>query len=235
MAMKKKTKKPMIKVSQAIRFPKANELRFSRWLRSVLNTFWKSTNAVLLDLLSKPRVLKIPKVYDNIVDVFLTKISYDILNKVAEDSLKKTLDNFDKKIPSTSMVDRLVSFETGTREKLRDTLEAEWDKRKQQLDDFRASALFNSENKDKLFEAKYTKPKYKFTDTWSRTEINNLNRDLTLAEAQSIGVTQCKWQTSGDERVRDSHRKLEGKVFDIKNLPKEYNDYNCRCVLIPLV
>jgi SPP1 gp7 family putative phage head morphogenesis protein len=59
------------------------------------------------------------------------------------------------------------------------------------------------------------------------------------------GVRRYRWSTSNDERVRDSHKHLNGRVFGYdqppitdrstgaKNNPGE--DFNCRCVDIPLL
>lgn len=58
---------------------------------------------------------------------------------------------------------------------------------------------------------------------------------------QRMGLEKFIWDTSGDERVRDTHRKLDGKVFEYaapptvgkrEVLPGE--DYRCRCVAIPV-
>lgn len=64
---------------------------------------------------------------------------------------------------------------------------------------------------------------------------------MTAERHQSIGIDKFQWDTSGDERVRDSHRELDGKIFSYdapptvggrKVLPGE--DYRCRCVAIPV-
>lgn len=64
---------------------------------------------------------------------------------------------------------------------------------------------------------------------------------MTAERHQSIGLERFQWDTSGDERVRDSHRKLDGEIFSYddpptvggrKVLPGE--DYRCRCVAIPV-
>lgn len=58
---------------------------------------------------------------------------------------------------------------------------------------------------------------------------------------QRMGLEKFKWDTSGDERVRDTHRALDGQVFAYAEpptvgsrvvLPGE--DYRCRCVAIPV-
>lgn len=64
---------------------------------------------------------------------------------------------------------------------------------------------------------------------------------MTAERHQNIGIERFQWDTSGDERVRDSHRELDGEVFSYddpptvggrKVLPGE--DYRCRCVAIPV-
>ena len=60
------------------------------------------------------------------------------------------------------------------------------------------------------------------------------NKAVTITQYESAGVTKVKWVTSHDVRVRESHKALDGKVFDINNLPEELHDYNCRCGLVPV-
>lgn len=64
---------------------------------------------------------------------------------------------------------------------------------------------------------------------------------MTAERHQNMGLKRFEWDTSGDERVRDSHRELDGEVFSYDNpptvggrkvLPGE--DYRCRCVAIPV-
>ena len=62
---------------------------------------------------------------------------------------------------------------------------------------------------------------------------------------EDAGVNQYMWSTSKDQRVRDAHRHLQGKIFRFdqppvtdpatgaRNNPGE--DYNCRCVAIPVL
>ncbi|MGE7132646.1 minor capsid protein [Lysinibacillus xylanilyticus] len=64
---------------------------------------------------------------------------------------------------------------------------------------------------------------------------------MTAERHQQIGIDKFKWLTSHDERVRDSHKLLNGEVFSYDDpptvngrevLPGE--DYRCRCVAIPV-
>ena len=64
---------------------------------------------------------------------------------------------------------------------------------------------------------------------------------MTAERHKNIGIEKFTWDTSGDERVRDTHRALDGKVFAYDDpptvggrqvLPGE--DYRCRCISQPV-
>lgn len=78
----------------------------------------------------------------------------------------------------------------------------------------------------------------------ARDQVLKANSALTQTRMTAVGVTQYKWSTSRDERVRPMHRELEGTiqswsdppVTDPKgnrNHPGE--DYQCRCVAVPFL
>lgn len=69
---------------------------------------------------------------------------------------------------------------------------------------------------------------------FARDQMQRFNKACTLATFKSAAVTKVKWMTCGDVRVRPSHKALNGKVFDVNDLPEEIDDYNCRCGLIPV-
>ena len=69
---------------------------------------------------------------------------------------------------------------------------------------------------------------------FARDQMARFNKAVTITQYESAGVTKVKWVTSHDVRVRESHKALDGKVFDINNLPEELHDYNCRCGLVPV-
>lgn len=64
--------------------------------------------------------------------------------------------------------------------------------------------------------------------------------DYSLVRARTAGITKYIWSTSHDERVRESHRELDGKVIRLDDPPvvdkrtgrKAHagEDYSCRCV-----
>lgn len=81
---------------------------------------------------------------------------------------------------------------------------------------------------------------------FARDQMQRFNKACTLSTFQKAGVTKVKWVTCGDGRVRNksytdrrgvfhrAHTELNGKVFDVNNLPVEIDDYNCRCGLVPV-
>lgn len=69
---------------------------------------------------------------------------------------------------------------------------------------------------------------------FARDQLARLNKSTTISTLISAGVTKVRWLTSNDGRVRESHKELNRKVFDIHNLPDEIDDYNCRCTLVPV-
>lgn len=75
----------------------------------------------------------------------------------------------------------------------------------------------------------------------ARDQIAKLNSDLNRIRHQQAGITEYVWRTSADERVRERHRKLEGKVYKYgeptgaeEGLPPG-QPINCRCVAQAIV
>lgn len=90
----------------------------------------------------------------------------------------------------------------------------------------------------------------------ARDQSSKLNGSLTKLRQQESGITTYRWQTSGDERVRQTHRVLDGKVcrWDDPTVYLDEStgkwekrskiggtnvhtsvDVNCRCVPIPII
>lgn len=75
----------------------------------------------------------------------------------------------------------------------------------------------------------------------ARDQIAKFNSDLNRIRHQQAGVTEYRWRTSADERVRDLHRKLEGKVYKYgeptgaeQGLPPG-QPIQCRCIAQAIV
>lgn len=77
----------------------------------------------------------------------------------------------------------------------------------------------------------------------ARTETARANTALNLARATSVGSELYVWRTSGDSDVRESHRKMNGKVFRWDDPPTLSDGMvghpgtfpNCRCYAEPVL
>lgn len=79
----------------------------------------------------------------------------------------------------------------------------------------------------------------------ARDQVLKLNADVTEAQHVAAGITEYVWSTSSDERVRKSHRDLDGQRFkyseppivDVRTGRRENpgRDFQCRCVAVPVL
>lgn len=85
----------------------------------------------------------------------------------------------------------------------------------------------------------------------ARDQIGTLNSQITKLQQQDAGCNRYRWSTSGDSRVRDSHKSLDGQIFSWDEPPEMWymtkkgikktgrrchpgEDYACRCCAIPV-
>lgn len=67
----------------------------------------------------------------------------------------------------------------------------------------------------------------------ARTETSKFNAELNKIRQQQAGVTEYIYMTSHDERVRDLHRRHDGKTFKWDTPPADGHPGtapNCRCI-----
>ena len=78
----------------------------------------------------------------------------------------------------------------------------------------------------------------------ARDQVLKLNAQVNQHRQRAVGVTHYRWRTSRDERVRDSHRVLDGQIISWDAPPqvsedgrREHagNDFQCRCVSEPII
>lgn len=73
----------------------------------------------------------------------------------------------------------------------------------------------------------------------ARDQTNKLIGQFTEKRQLSAGVEEYQWSTSGDERVRPTHRDNEGLIFRWDQPPSATghpgHDIQCRCVAIPII
>jgi len=72
----------------------------------------------------------------------------------------------------------------------------------------------------------------------ARTEISQLNAQITKQREKELGIEQFIWRTAGDERVRDQHEEWNGRKFAWDDPPDGVvpgEPVNCRCSASPAV
>lgn len=72
----------------------------------------------------------------------------------------------------------------------------------------------------------------------ARDQTSKAQGELSKIRQEALGISRYVWSTSGDERVRASHRALDGQVFSWDNPPPEGHPGEpiaCRCVATPLI
>lgn len=89
------------------------------------------------------------------------------------------------------------------------------------------------------FQISYNKAKF-----LARQETSLLMSKYREERYKSCGVQKYMWSTSGDSRVRPYHKRLNGKIFtwddppvvdDMGNKKHPGQDYQCRCIAIPII
>ena len=72
----------------------------------------------------------------------------------------------------------------------------------------------------------------------ARDQTLKLNGAITKARQTSAGVNSYTWNTSHDDRVRESHAALDGQIISWDAPPEAGHpgeDFQCRCVPIPVI
>ena len=71
----------------------------------------------------------------------------------------------------------------------------------------------------------------------TRDQSNKLTGRLSQLRQQAAGITHYFWQTSEDDRVRETHEEKNGILFAWESPPQDTghpgHDIQCRCVAIP--
>lgn len=71
-----------------------------------------------------------------------------------------------------------------------------------------------------------------------RDQVGKLNGRLSEYQQRKLGIEEYIWVTAGDERVRPSHRALNGKKFRWDDPPPEGHPgypIQCRCIADPVI
>lgn len=69
-------------------------------------------------------------------------------------------------------------------------------------------------------------------------QVGKLNGQLAQYRQEFAGISEYRWETAGDERVRPAHRLRQGKIFKWSNPPPDGHPgypIRCRCVANPVI
>ena len=108
---------------------------------------------------------------------------------------------------------------------------------KNAFDGYRASSFVKEIEHD--FQMSHAKAKF-----LARQETSLLMSQFREERYKSVGVKRYRWSTSGDQRVRPFHDRLNNQIFSWDNPPivDKYGhrahpgqDFGCRCIAIPII
>lgn len=108
---------------------------------------------------------------------------------------------------------------------------------KNALDGYRSSSFIKELEHD--FQMSHSKAKF-----LARQETALLMSQFREERYKSAGVRRYRWSTSGDQRVRPYHKRLNGQIFSWDNPPivdayghraHPGQDFGCRCIAIPII
>lgn len=76
----------------------------------------------------------------------------------------------------------------------------------------------------------------------ARNETSNINSSINKRRQELLEIKEFKWVTAHDERVRTSHARINGNIYNWDDLPivdgvKTFpgQPINCRCIAIPVI
>lgn len=179
------------------------------------------------------------------------------VNQIIDDSdIKKTYESSIQKMSND--IDKSIGIKVSITDKQREIIAKEWSDNldlyikkftQENISQLREDVQKNvergqrAENLVKSIQSRYnvTKSKAQFL---ARQETSLLMSKMRKTRYKDAGLQKYKWSTSHDERVRDMHRELDGKIYFWDSPPIVNNkgerahpgeDFNCRCNAIPII
>lgn len=247
-----------------IQYPNSPERDYYRVLRAVVRELRKYTNQLLPGI--KP-ALKQDADSDDMVQQILELLTEGAVIAAALNEVRRLIGNVDNIVRyniNLSFKSCLAVDVFMHNSALFDKVTGEWYASQSQLinsivstyTDKLGGIVSNAVQRGSLYKDVVADVKhlYDVTDNRAkfiaRNEVGNLNAIITKTRQQEAGVECYEWSTSRDERVRESHRAMDGNLYYwLRSTPGEINgrkvypapalhpgmDYNCRCVAIPII
>jgi SPP1 gp7 family putative phage head morphogenesis protein len=73
----------------------------------------------------------------------------------------------------------------------------------------------------------------------ARDQVGKLNGQINFLRQNELGFKRYRWQTVGDERVRESHEAKDGNIYSWDEPPADTGhpgeDFQCRCWAEPII
>lgn len=131
-----------------------------------------------------------------------------------------------------------------TRKSIKRFLDSEIIKLRRQITDYVLNEGYNTNYIAKLIKNSYARSNKNWTFI-ARQESNLILAEYNKTKMLEIGFDKYIWSTAMDERVRESHRALNGKMFSYNRPPvvnpltgetaNPSEQFNCRCLARPVV
>ena len=184
-----------------------------------------------------------------------------LIRKIASSTQKSSLREWKRAVKNTLGIDLLDDYYSGEfyAEQMRKWIDENVSKiksiHKTMLDDMRDTILQNYlkgtpiRELQREIQNKYNTSKSQ-ARLLARDQVGSLNAQISERQQRDAGCEEYTWSSSGDSRVRECHKALDGKTFRWDDPPEMWyktkkgivktgrrchpgQDYCCRCVAIP--
>jgi len=197
-------------------------------------------------------VIEIIGVIDEIVDIidnttnFGEAMAQDEFTKLSDDHTIKFTETMGKVIPDIKFKLSQAEVDLWLKGKVSTNVDLITGMAKNQLEVFRTklTKLLAKGEFDRQAVAKAAQSAFKIGDNKAkfiaRDQISKAMGELNKIRQTGVGITKYRWLTSGDSRVRESHREngRTPNIFSWANPPSTGHpgeDFNCRCTAVPII
>lgn len=192
---------------------------------------------------------------DDFLNIFLENVEDSIkyLNIDFTDTVENYHTQLIDNLKQLSIVPKLNEYQLkdindnyifNTKKSITKFLDYEVVKLRKQMSDYVLNEGYNTNYIAKLIENSYARSNKNWTFI-ARQESNLILAEYNKTKMLEIGFNKYIWSTAMDERVRESHKVLNGRIFNYNNPPivdprtgetaNPSEQYNCRCLARPII